>query len=446
MLIFLKRGIYFIKEHLSIFYSLLLLVVIPLAFYYNTSFTLKSFQENIDFTLQTKTLLAEAIFSTFASDIISNEEELQNKIVQIAKENPEIDKLQIILPKDEEFEIAFSKDSEEIGTKPTEDSIPLSWYKNQAIAYLTANDENERFWEVVRPLYNLEGEKIGLVNMRISLRTADVLALNVVKRVYLIAVIAILFTLFLIIHHTRLFQYVAMFKSLKRVDKEKDDFMNMAMHELRSPIVNIRNYILTLKEETWETLNDEQKEYLSRVLISSERLNGLAGDMLEVVRIQQKRLSFKPEKISPRKIIQEVVKELKTKAEKKNIQLSFQGGEEGFIKANPNRLKEVLVNLIGNAIKYTQEGKIEVKTEIDRKRRYLIIIQDTGIGISAEDQEKLGNKFYRVKEKETESIPGTGLGLWITKETCEKMGGKVLVESIKGQGSKFIAIFPLIKK
>ena len=431
------------KGNLSIFYSLLLLVVIPLAFYYNTFFTLKSFQENIDFNLQTKALLAEVIFSTFAAETITNEGDLQPKIDQITEENPEISSLKVILPEEEEFEIAYSKNPEEVGVKAMEDSIPLSWHRDQAIAYLTTNQSNGRFWEVIRPLHNAEGEKIGLVSISISLREADLLAIEVVKRVYMVAIATILLTLFLIIHHTRLFQYVVLFKKLSKEDKEKDDFMNMAMHELKTPIVNMRNYILTLKEETESSLNKIQKEYVNRAMISAERLNDLTSDMLDVVRIQQKRLSFEPEKISSQRIIQSVIQELKPEAEKKGLQLVFKEEKPFFINANINRLKEVLVNLINNAIKYTQKGKIEVRTEVEADKRCLIIIEDTGIGISAEQQQKLGEKFFRVKSRETEEIPGTGLGLWIITEICERMGGKILVESIKDKGSKFIVVLPL---
>ncbi len=117
-----------------------------------------------------------------------------------------------------------------------------------------------------------------------------------------------------------------------------------------------------------------------------------------------------------------------------------------FVYVNPNRLKEILYNLIDNAIKYTFRGKIEVKTKIDQvKRKCYISIEDTGVGISAEAQRWLFEKFFRVKTKETADIPGTGLGLWISKALTEKMGGEIFIESIEGTGSKFTISFPLVK-
>jgi len=447
MLRFFKQGIHFIRNNLSIFFSLFLLVVIPLTFYYNTFFILKSFQKNIDLTIQSKTLLAESIFNVFASDIISSPEILQGKIDQISEENSEIVELQIILLEEEEFKVISSKRHEEIGNKIAGDTISLAWHNNQAIAHLISQ-EGERSWEVIKPIQDSSGNKVGLVNMSMSLNEIDAGMIAAVKRAYVVTIIAICFALFLIMHHARLFRYVFSFRRLKEKSMAKDDFVNMAIHELRNPITNIRNYILTLKEEIAPSLDENQKKYLFAVLVSSERLSGLVDDVLDVVKIQQGKLSFEPEKLSPCKIIGEIVKEMRTRAEEKNLQLIFEEKEDlFFVRANPNRLKEVLVNLIGNAIKYTPEGKVEIKTEINKiRKKYFITVQDTGMGISAEHQKKLFSKFYRVKNEETAEIPGTGLGLWIIKQMCRKMGGEILFESMKGSGSKFIVVLPLGKE
>lgn len=447
MLKFLKQGGYFIRNNLSIFFSLFLLIVIPLTFYYNTFSILRSFQKNIDLVTQSKTLLAESIFNVFANDIISSHEVLQDKVDQISEENSEIVELQIILLEGEEFKVISSKKHEEIGDKITEDTVSLAWHSNQAIAHLTSRD-GERFWEVIKPIQDSKGGKVGLVNMGMSLNEIDAGMVEAVKRAYVFTIIAICLALFLIMHHTRLFRYVVSFRKLKEKSMAKDDFINMAIHELRNPITNIRNYILTLKEEITPSLDERQKQYLFAVLVSSERLSGLVDDILDVVKIQQGKLSFESEKLSPRKIIGEIVKEMRTRAEKKNLQLIFEEKEDlFFVRANQNRLKEVLANLIGNAIKYTPEGKVEIETEVNKiRKKYFITVQDTGMGISAENQKKLFSKFYRVKSEETAEIPGTGLGLWIIKQMCEKMGGEILFESMKGSGSKFIIILPLDKE
>jgi signal transduction histidine kinase/coenzyme F420-reducing hydrogenase delta subunit len=446
MINFFKKGVYFVKENPNLLYSLFLIIVIPLALYYNTFFTVKSFQENIDFVFQTNALLIESIFAILSFDILEKPEILQEKIEQITKENPEISQLRISIPEEnEKFKIIAAKDPGEIGREIKGDPIPLAWHKNQAIAYLGAKDK-ERFWEVIRPLQDSAGNKVGLVSMALSLKTPDLLITKAIHRSYLIVILAIFLTLFLIIHHTRLFKYPILLKKLQEVDKMKDDFIRMAIHELQSPIVNIRAYGESLKEEIGFLLSETQKESLSRMIISSERLSALIEDMLVVSRIEQGRISFLPQKISPPEIIEKIIEELKLKAKIKGIEIIFEKKEPAFIQVNPNRFREILYNLIDNAIKYTFKGKIEIITEVNlTKKRYNIIIQDSGIGMSAEAQKKLFEKFYRIKTKETADIPGTGLGLWIAKEMAKKMKGDILVESIEKVGSKFIVFFPLIE-
>ena len=227
----------------------------------------------------------------------------------------------------------------------------------------------------------------------------------------------------------------------------KDEFIRMAIHELQSPVSNIRGYIESLKEDLFPTLNKEQKESFSRVSISAKSLSDLISDMLEVSRIEQGRLDFTPQKISPPKLISEIIKEFEIKTEAKGLKLIFEGKEEPyFIKINPVRFKQIMVNLLENAIKYTKMGEVEIQTSFSlTKKKYFISVRDTGVGISAENQAHLFEKFYRVKTRETAGIPGTGLGLWITREICQKMGGDILLESLEGVGSKFTIYFPLIE-
>ena len=444
MIPYFKKGFNFIKENPKILYSLLLIVLIPLALFYNTFFTISSFQKYIDYELQTKALIAESIFAIFASDIFKNPEILQEKIEKITNENPEIIKIQVILPEGEKFKISASKNSQEIGKEISTTLINLAWFQNLAMANLTA-ENGERFWNVVKPFSDPEGRKAGLVNISMSLKGPDLLVLRVVRNSYIILLFAILLSLFLVIHHTRLFKYPILFKRLQEIDKMKDEFIRMATHELQSPIVNIKSYISALEEEISNFLNETQKEYFSRIQISAKNLSDLISDILEVSRIEQKRLDFTPQKISPQKAISEIVKEFEMKARAKNFQLLFEEKEEPYlISVNPHRFKQVLTNLIENAIKYTKEGKIEILTTADQeKNKYFIVIRDTGLGIPAASQKRLFEKFYRVKTKETADIPGTGLGLWISRQICQKMGGEILFESMEGVGSKFFLVLPL---
>ena len=427
-------------------YSLFLIILIPFAIFYNTSFSMRAFQKNIDFALQSNALLSESILESFISDLVLKPEILVEKVVKISNENPEISKIWLAVSEGEKFKIIASKNKEEIGIEIEGRIINLAWSENQALAY-QSSENGKRFWEVVKPIQDAEGKKFGIIGIAISLGKTDDLVRKTVFKSYLIATIAIILALFLIIHHTQLFGYVTLSKQLQKLDKMKDDFIRMAIHEVQSPIVNLRNYTQALKEEMGDRLSDIQREYVSRIVTSATRLTNLISDMLEVSRIEQGRTSLVAEKVSPRETIKEVVAELRQKAEDKGLKIVFEDAPDiFFISANSNRLKETLYNLIDNAIKYTIEGKVGVKIKIDQSRRKCYIsVEDTGLGISAENQKQLFEKFYRVKTKETADISGTGLGLWISKALTEKMGGEIFIESIEGTGSKFTISFPLIK-
>jgi len=441
---YIKKGVGFIRKNPTILYSFLLMVLIPLAFYYNTFFAIRSFQKNIDYNLQTKALLAENIFGSLATETIKDPAVLNEKIKEIARQNPEIAKIQVILPEDEKFKIIASKNSQEVGKNISSTSIDLAWSQDQAIAHLVSKN-GERFWIVTKPFYDSENKKAGLVAISMSLKEADYLILNIIRSSYFILIMTILLSLFLISHHTYLFKYRVLLSRLQEIDKMKDSFIRMATHELQGPIVNIRNYISALEEETKNSLTEEQKELVKVAKISANNLINLIYDILEVSRIEQARLDFTPKAISPAEEIKGIVEELRGKAEGKKLFLRLEIKSNGrFIKVNPNRFRQIMVNLIENAIKYTLKGGITITTQVDEAaKRYIIEVRDTGIGISAEAQKRLFERFYRVKTAKTAGIPGTGLGLWISKQLCERMEGKIFVESMEGVGTKFTVIFPL---
>ena len=140
---------------------------------------------------------------------------------------------------------------------------------------------------------------------------------------------------------------------------------------------------------------------------------------------------------------EEQAKEIQEVAEDKGLKLEYVNEIENDITilADADKFRQVIVNLVGNAIKYTKEGDVNVRTSIV-KGNFVLRVSDSGIGMSAEEQKGLFKKFHRIKNEETQEIRGTGLGLWITKRIIELMGGKVSVESIKGVGTHFIVTFP----
>lgn len=450
---FLKRIFGFIKQNPSILYSLFLIVFLPLILWGNTIFVINSFEKNIDFVLQQKALAIEGILGEFISERISESDFLQEQINKISKQVPEIDGLQIINYQDNKFKIIASQKQEEIAREIVDPSLGLAWHQEQDIAHLVGN-KGERFWKATKLLKNEKGEKIALINLKLSLKDADLWVARVAQISYIAAMIAIFLVLFLIFHHTRLFQYLKLSKELQELDKMRESFFRMAIHELQSPITNIRAYIECLKEETGDKILAERKEDLERISISAKSLSELIYDILKVIKIEHQVLDLTPQDVFPSEIVSEIVDSARTRVESKGLVFNYSikkdnEGPSWAIRVNVNRFREILTNLIENAIKYTNKGKIEIEEWSDIfKKKYYFSIKDTGIGISGEEQQKLFEKFYRIKNKETSGIPGTGLGLWITKNLCQKMQGNIMVESIKNVGTKFTISFPIkeIKK
>jgi len=266
------------------------------------------------------------------------------------------------------------------------------------------------------------------------------------------------------------------------VEQMKQELISIATHELRTPITGIKGYLdMILAGDTGE-LNAETKETLQETAGITQKLADLVDDLLNVGRIEQGRIEVKPVAMDLAKLISDVIKEISIQAKQKNLELVMLNASEAssanadisnksrdssaspqndkiMVKADPDRTRQVLINLIGNAIKYTEKGSVTVSignssrvtsnnnnyssSGNEKSGQVITHVQDTGLGMSKEGQEKLFSKFYRVKTEKTRSITGTGLGLWITKQIVELMGGKIWVESVEGKGSTFSFSLPI---
>ena len=142
--------------------------------------------------------------------------------------------------------------------------------------------------------------------------------------------------------------------------------------------------------------------------------------------------------------VRNVIIQLEAQAKADGLTVSFEEPKKPFpeILCDPDRLRQVLVNLIGNAIKYTLKGSVRV-TLVQKEHMAEVKIIDTGIGMSGKDRERLFEKFYRIQNRETNSVTGTGLGLWITKELIRLMKGEIYVDSIERVGTQVTVLLPL---
>jgi signal transduction histidine kinase len=443
-----SKAIAFVKENPRILYSLVLVVFIPAAFFLNTYLVNSSYEKNIDKITQRKAVLAEDIINILLKDKFTDNSALQTSVDQIMQNKDEVMSLSIMKPQAElnSFQIIASSNSALINQKQAGDIQEiLAWSKPEGVAFLDRNEQG-RFWNVTKSLSDSSGEKTALVSIAFSLGDSDTLISKTIRNSYWFLIATLIVVILLVSNQARLFGYALTLTKLKEIDKMKDMFISMASHELRSPLTAIKGYVEFLKEKKEIIADKESQHYIENVSLSVDRLQDLVNDVLEVSRIEGNNLPVEITSVNPKEIISQTIEELKAHAIQKGISLSYIPQENSvLIKADPNRLKQVLVNLISNSIKYTEKGSVEVSTNF-KDNYYLITIADTGIGISAEDQTKIFQKFNRIQNEKTKGIIGTGLGLWITQELIKRMKGKIMVESIEGVGSHFTICLPLEKK
>lgn len=224
----------------------------------------------------------------------------------------------------------------------------------------------------------------------------------------------------------------------------KNEFVSMVSHELRTPLTSIKGYVDLIVDGEAGEINDIQKEFLQIVQENSDRLVSLINDLLDISRIESGRVHLKVEPIDMGDIAKGVVYTFRTMAEGQKVDLRWSAGE-GLARAagDRDRVGQVLMNLVSNAIKYSPGGgNVEVAVSQDGGE-VLVEVTDTGIGIALEDQEQLFSKFYRVDSRLTREIGGTGLGLSICKTVVELLGGRIGVRSEEGKGSTFWFTLPV---
>jgi PAS domain S-box-containing protein len=224
----------------------------------------------------------------------------------------------------------------------------------------------------------------------------------------------------------------------------KNEFVSMVSHELRTPLTSIKGYVDLIADGDAGEINEIQKEFLGIVQENSNRLVSLINDILDISRIESGRVHLRVDPLDMTEIIQGVVDTFRTMANNSDVELMWVA-EEPMPRAagDRDRIGQVLMNLVSNAIKYSPGGgSVTIRARQDGEE-VVVSVHDTGIGIAPEDQEKLFTKFYRVDSSLTRDIGGTGLGLSICKSVVELLGGEVGCESEAGEGSTFWFTLPI---
>jgi PAS domain S-box-containing protein len=227
-------------------------------------------------------------------------------------------------------------------------------------------------------------------------------------------------------------------------DRAKTEFVSMVSHELRTPMTSIKGYTDLLLMGAAGILSGQQQEFLSTVKNNVDRLSILVNDLLDISRIESGRLTLLPQTVHVDKMIDQVIATMKARTRDKGLTLvSDVPHTFPEVTADPNRVVQILTNLVGNACQYTPTGgKIVVSARVHDGEAH-ISVRDTGIGIAQEHLTKIFDRFFRADDPLVQETPGTGLGLSIVESLVEMHGGRIWVESEVGGGSTFTFTLPI---
>lgn len=232
-------------------------------------------------------------------------------------------------------------------------------------------------------------------------------------------------------------------KEKNQIDKAKTEFLSITSHELRSPMTPMKAQLQMILGNYYGKLNKKQIDSLKIILNNTERLDRIIVDFLEISRIEAARLKFNFTKVNLSSTVKSVAEEMKEFMPEKKIRIITKIGKIPVIEADPDRVSQVLRNLINNAIKFTPEqGSIEVSVKLNNGM-LLFYVKDNGIGIPELAQRRLFEPFYQVDNMYQHKSGGTGLGLAICKGIVESQGGKIWLMSEEGKGTIFYFTVPL---
>jgi len=224
---------------------------------------------------------------------------------------------------------------------------------------------------------------------------------------------------------------------LKELDRLKSEFISTVSHELRTPLASIIGFAELLISLEPGPLTDVQSEFVGIVYRSAEQLLALVNDLLDVSRLESGRFLLNPEPLDPADLVRRVQGSLQPLAEAKALRVRLEmPARLPLILVDPHRLEQVLTNLLSNAIKFTPEGGEVTVAVAEEGGKLRFAVTDTGIGIPAQDMERVFGRFYRSAESIRRAIGGTGLGLYIAKNIVESHGGEIGLESQEGQGTR----------
>ena len=221
----------------------------------------------------------------------------------------------------------------------------------------------------------------------------------------------------------------------KQLQQQKDNFLGIASHELKTPVTSIKAYAQVLESIFRNKGDIKEAGMLSKLNAQVNRLTSLIADLLDVTKIQSGRLEFDETFFDFGQLVREVIDDMRPTAPKHQIEEEIAAIEQVY--GDRERIRQVIINLITNAVKYSPHSDKIIVRAYMHKKNAILCVRDFGVGIASEKQGKVFEQFYRVSGDKQHTFPGLGLGLYISSEIVKRMDGKIWVESEEGKGSTF---------
>lgn len=232
-----------------------------------------------------------------------------------------------------------------------------------------------------------------------------------------------------------------------QLEKMKDNFVAVVSHELRTPLNAIMGHAEIMKESVYGTLNEKQASITERIMVNVTRLLGLVGDLLDEAQIRAGKLPIRPELFKTVSLLENLHGSMDKITADKGIHLisELESGMPQQIVGDPQRIQQILINLVGNALKFTEKGAVKVNIDRVGTDKWKIDVIDNGIGIPENELPYIFDTFRQANNLEisTRMHGGVGLGLAIVKQLVELMGGEIHAKSESGKGSTFTVTLPL---
>ncbi len=239
-------------------------------------------------------------------------------------------------------------------------------------------------------------------------------------------------------------------KQLSRLNQVKSDFISIVSHELRTPLTSIKSFAEIMLDDLGEHDQATQRRYLSIINSESDRLSRLISDILDLQKIDAGKMDWRDEMINVVEVVRRAVETFSSAFAEKGLKLDFQAAEACMMtEAAPDRIYQVVANLLSNAHKFTEHGGVEVKVKLveapypySSDKSIRISVSDTGVGIPRDEVRRVFDRFYQVDQSQGRKHEGAGLGLSICKDIVEHYQGEISVESVPGSGSTFYVSLP----